>query len=83
MRYLWRLLVIQGTLLLSDRIIAGVLQRSGLIESERGKVRIVSRDSLEAAACNCYQITKALYAGWYSNPVPGQVDQLPELQCPS
>ena len=52
-------------------VIAGVLQRSGLIEYERGKVRIISRENLEAAACDCYQITKALYAGLYSKPVPG------------
>ena len=47
-------------------LIAGVLQRSGLIEYQRGKVRILSRENLEAAACDCYQVTKQLYRGLYS-----------------
>ena len=59
-------------------VIAGVLQRSGLIEYERGKVRIINRDNLEAAACDCYQITKKLYSGLYKSPVPRMVEQTRE-----
>ena len=44
-------------------LIAGVLQRSGLIEYKRGRVTILDRENLEAAACDCYKITKALYTG--------------------
>jgi CRP-like cAMP-binding protein len=47
-------------------LIAGELQRSGLIEYRRGRVRILHRENLEFAACDCYQITKALYANLYS-----------------
>ena len=61
-------------------VIAGVLQRSGLIEYERGKVRILSRENLEAAACDCYQITKGLYAGLYRKPFPGTVDSQVRFQ---
>ena len=39
-------------------VIAGVLQRSGLIEYQRGRVKILDRDNLQAAACDCYQVTK-------------------------
>lgn len=56
-------------------VIAGVLQRSGLIEYSRGKVKILSQENLEAAACDCYQITKHLYANLYSQPVPNGGDQ--------
>jgi DNA-binding FadR family transcriptional regulator len=35
---------------------AGELQRSGLIRCHHGQVTIVDRDSLEAAACECYRI---------------------------
>src|SRR5229473_683376 len=35
---------------------AGELQRSGLIRYHHGQVTIVDRDSLEAAACECYRI---------------------------
>jgi CRP-like cAMP-binding protein len=52
-------------------VIAGVLQRSGLIEYQRGRVRIINRDNLEAAACHCYQITKKLYANLYAEALPG------------
>jgi CRP-like cAMP-binding protein len=53
-------------------MVAGVLQESGLIEYRRGHVRIKNRESLEAAACDCYQVTKRLYAGLYNNNGLGQ-----------
>ena len=51
-------------------LMAGVLQRRGLIKSQRGRVKILDRAALEAASCDCYQITKELYAHLYSHPVP-------------
>ncbi len=50
-------------------LIAGVLQRQGLIQYQRGRVKILKRAELEAASCDCYQITKELYASLYSQPV--------------
>lgn len=47
-------------------LVAGTLQESGLIEYRRGRVRIVSQANLEDAACDCYQVTKRLYANLYS-----------------
>ena len=47
-------------------LIAGVLQRQGLIKYQRGRVKILDRAELEAASCDCYQITKELYASLYS-----------------
>ena len=41
-------------------MVAGAMQRSGLIEYQRGRVRIVDRDHLEAAACGCYRIVRSL-----------------------
>ena len=41
-------------------MVAGAMQRSGLIEYQRGRVRIVDRDHLEAAACDCYRIVRNL-----------------------
>jgi CRP-like cAMP-binding protein len=46
-------------------LIAGNLQRSGLIEYRRGHVKILDRENLEEAACDCYQITKNLYVNLY------------------
>ena len=51
-------------------IVAGALQRSGLIEYERGRIRILDRASLEAASCDCYQVLKRLYFSLYSRAVP-------------
>ena len=39
---------------------AGALQRIGLIEYQRGHVRIVDRERLEAAACECYPVIRRL-----------------------
>jgi CRP-like cAMP-binding protein len=47
-------------------MVAGALQESGLIEYRRGHVRILSRENLEDAACECYQVTKRLYASLYN-----------------
>jgi len=40
---------------------AGNLQREGLIDYTRGRVRIVDRTGLEAKACECYQIVRSTY----------------------
>jgi CRP-like cAMP-binding protein len=45
--------------------VAGGLQERRLIEYKRGHVKIIKREALEAAACDCYQITKQLYANLY------------------
>ena len=41
-------------------MVAGALQRSGLIEYKRGRVRILNREDLKTASCECYQITEEL-----------------------
>ena len=38
---------------------AGGLQRSGLIEYRRGRIRLIDRDGLEATACECYGSDRA------------------------
>jgi CRP-like cAMP-binding protein len=43
------------------QVVAGTLQTAGLITYRRGLVRVVDREGLEAAACDCYGITRALY----------------------
>jgi CRP-like cAMP-binding protein len=51
-------------------MVAGAMQRSGLIEYRRGVVTIVNRDNLEAAACDCYTVVKALYDDLYAADLP-------------
>ena len=46
-------------------MIAGALQRSGIIEYRRGKVKILSREKLENAACECYSISHHLLKNLY------------------
>jgi CRP-like cAMP-binding protein len=41
---------------------AGDLQRAGLIEYKRGKLVVLSRRGLEAAACGCYAADRKSYA---------------------
>jgi CRP-like cAMP-binding protein len=50
-------------------VVAGELQRRGLIEYRRGHVKILDRKALEAAACDCYQIIKQLYVDLYKQDV--------------
>ncbi len=46
-------------------VAAGTLQRSGFIEYSRGKVSIISRERLQTAACDCYQVTLRLLQNLY------------------
>jgi CRP-like cAMP-binding protein len=41
---------------------AGALQRDGLIEYRRGKLIVLNRRGLEAAACACYSLDRKSYA---------------------
>jgi len=40
---------------------AGQLQRDGLIDYTRGRVRVVDRPGLEAKSCECYHIVRTTY----------------------
>jgi CRP-like cAMP-binding protein len=40
-------------------LVAGTLQKAGLIKYTHGRVRILDRPSLEAASCECYATVKA------------------------
>jgi hypothetical protein len=41
-------------------VVAGTLQRAGLITYNRGKVTIVNRKKLESASCECYRTATSL-----------------------
>lgn len=49
----------------SDRssvtLASGILQKAGLIEHSRGRVRIVDRKGLENISCECYSIVYEEY----------------------
>lgn len=40
-------------------VVAAILQNAGCIRYSRGRVRILDRQGLESASCECYQIVKA------------------------
>ncbi len=46
-------------------IAAGALQRAGLIEYQQGQIKVLNRERLEAAACDCYQMIKPIYYKLY------------------
>ena len=55
-------------------IVAGTLQRAGLITYQRGKVTVLDRKKLEGASCECYRTVAALLnnvtSGRHSSPKP-------------
>ena len=55
-----------GTRRTTVALVAGTLQRSGLIRYQRGNVKIVNREALIYAACDCYSITRKMVRDLYS-----------------
>jgi len=45
---------------------AGALQRKGLIQYSRGRIRILNTPGLEQEACECYKTIKNLYRGFHA-----------------
>src|SRR6266849_3443608 len=45
----------------SVSVVAGTLQKAGFIAYRHGVIRVVDRDGLEAASCECYGVTETLY----------------------
>jgi CRP-like cAMP-binding protein len=39
----------------SVTVVAGILQRAGMIRYTKGNITVLDRDALEATACDCYQ----------------------------
>ena len=46
------------------------LEDAGYIESRHGRTRILHREGLVAAACNCYPVTQHLLEGLYPSHGP-------------
>jgi CRP-like cAMP-binding protein len=57
-----------GTRRTTVALVAGSLQRSGLIRYRRANIQILDRQGLIEAACDCYGITKRLVDNLYANP---------------
>jgi CRP-like cAMP-binding protein len=51
-------------------VVAGTLQKAGLITYHRGLVTILNRENLEAASCECYSVTTSLLQA-VTSPRPG------------
>ena len=61
-----------GTRRTTVALVAGLLQRSGLIRYRRGVVTIVDRPRMEEAACDCYRIARRLLENLYEEPAAKQ-----------
>ena len=57
-----------GTRRTTVALVAGTLQRAGMIGYRRGLVKIMNRQALTEAACDCYHITRKLVNGLYTEP---------------
>ena len=51
---------------------AGKLQEAGLISYTRGTIRLLDRQGLEGAACECYRLMKEEFDGLYAAQVPSR-----------
>ena len=53
----------------SVTVVAHTLQRAGIIQYSRGKIRITNLEGLQDAACECYEAVRSQYhglLGWHS-----------------
>jgi len=56
-----------GTRRASVTVAAGILQRAGLITHTRGNVKIIDREKLEEASCDCYEMMQRQIRDWESD----------------
>jgi len=49
---------------------ANMLQKARLIRCGRGRVTVMDRPGLEAAACECYAAVRTELDGLFASPVP-------------
>jgi CRP-like cAMP-binding protein len=42
----------------SVSVVAGILQKAGLIRYHRGRITVLDRKGLEAASCECYEVVR-------------------------
>ncbi len=56
-----------GTRRTTVALMAGSLQRSGMIQYRRGIVKIADRDALTHAACDCYQVLTRIVSQLYAS----------------
>jgi CRP-like cAMP-binding protein len=59
-----------GTRRASVTVAAGILQKAGLISYTRGSVKILDREQLEEAACDCYGLLQRQIKQWREEPEP-------------
>jgi CRP-like cAMP-binding protein len=57
-----------GTRRTTVALVAGTLQRAGMIGYRRGHVKILDRQALTETACDCYTITRKLIDDLYAHP---------------
>jgi len=57
---------------------AGKLQRAGVIEYSRGRIRVLNRPQLESMACECYQVVRKEFARLLPRDT-GQVSSIAEV----
>jgi CRP-like cAMP-binding protein len=61
-----------GTRRTTVTAIATTLQRAGLIEYQRGRIRLIDRANLEGTACYCYQVIRNLTKNLYQEALPNR-----------
>jgi CRP-like cAMP-binding protein len=59
-------------------VVAGTLQRAGLITYHRGRVTILEREKLESASCECYRATRNLLKSVTSDGAGGRIKRVIE-----
>ena len=59
------LALVMGTRRPAVTLCAARLKRQGLIDGRRGAIRILHPEGLEAAACDCYRVTRTALDGLY------------------
>jgi CRP-like cAMP-binding protein len=63
--------IMLGTTRPTVTVVAGTLQRAGLIKYHRGHVTILDRHKLESASCECYQVSTDLLLGVLTGALHG------------
>jgi hypothetical protein len=75
------LAVMLGVCRQSVTVVAGTLQRAGLLTDKHGRITVLDRTGLEAASCECYALVRTRFDELGTDPSWNPLSGIDQFKC--